>query len=135
MILAAGSIAKAVGIKGFIAIGLAIALGVVMWRADAISEDRERIRNALATEKANHAVTRQSVQTLADKIAELNREANARADAFEAAKRAAAAETERLRELAEGSDARIARLREMAERPATAGCEAPADLLSELEGL
>lgn len=47
-----------------VALTLMIALGVTMWRADVISEDRERIRNLLATEVANHAVTRSSVVTL-----------------------------------------------------------------------
>lgn len=56
--------AQAIGVKGFAAIGLAVALAIVMWRADAISESREEVRNALAAERANHAVTRESVDTL-----------------------------------------------------------------------
>lgn len=57
-------LAEAIGLKGFIAIGLAIALGVVMLRADAISKSREQVRNDLAAERAGHAITRNSVATL-----------------------------------------------------------------------
>lgn len=59
-----GKIIASLGIKGIVALGLVIALGVVMWRADAISEDREALRNDLAAERAGHAITRQSVETL-----------------------------------------------------------------------
>lgn len=62
-------VAKAIGIKGFVIIGLAIALGIALWRADAIASDRETIRNNLATERAQHAVTRNSVDTLTASLA------------------------------------------------------------------
>jgi hypothetical protein len=64
-----GKIASAIGIKGFVIIGMALTLGVVMWRADAISADREEQRNLLAAERANHAVTRASVDTLTASLA------------------------------------------------------------------
>lgn len=58
------TVAKAIGIKGFAAIGLALALGVVMIRADQISGELEKNRDALAAERATHAITRQSVTIL-----------------------------------------------------------------------
>lgn len=59
-----GKLAKMIGIKGFVIIGMAIALGIVMWRADVISGKLEDKRNELAAERAGHAITRQSVATL-----------------------------------------------------------------------
>lgn len=62
-------LAEAIGIRGFIAIALAIALGIVMWRADTISGQRDDAIQAKATEVAQHAVTRQSVATLQAELA------------------------------------------------------------------
>jgi cysteinyl-tRNA synthetase len=56
--------AKSIGIKGFAAIGLAMALIFVMIRAHGLSGDLEAKRNELAAERAGHAVTRQSVDIL-----------------------------------------------------------------------
>jgi predicted negative regulator of RcsB-dependent stress response len=67
--VAAAKVAKAIGLKGFVIIGLLIALGIVIWRADAISADREDQRNKLAAERAQHAVTRNSVDTLTASLA------------------------------------------------------------------
>lgn len=67
--LSVAKIAKAIGIKGFISIGLALALALVMWRADSISKDREDMRNKLAAERAAHAVTRASVDNLQNSLA------------------------------------------------------------------
>lgn len=53
-----------IGIKGLISIGLAIALGIVMWRADVISGQRDDLRNKYAGEVARHEITRNSVDTL-----------------------------------------------------------------------
>jgi cell division protein FtsB len=120
-------------IAGGIALALAIALGVVMWRADAISDDRERLRNALATEEARHAVTRQSVGTLEAVIADLNEQAEQRAEVFAEAQELA---QEREKELAAariGSERVIARLRALA---ATKGqCAVPDDLRELADGL
>lgn len=57
-------LAKAIGIKGFAAIGLALALAFVMMRAHGLSGDLEAKRNELAAERAGHAITRQSVTIL-----------------------------------------------------------------------
>lgn len=57
-------VGQAIGIRGAIAIVLAIALGIVMWRADSISEDREDLRNDLAGEKSRHEISRNSIETL-----------------------------------------------------------------------
>lgn len=67
--LTAAKIAGKIGIKGFVIIGLGIALGIALWRADAISESREALRNDLAAERAGHAITRQSVDTLTASLA------------------------------------------------------------------
>ncbi len=56
-------------IGGGVIAALVIALALVMWRADAISDDREVQRNLVAAERATHAVTRQSVQDLKANLA------------------------------------------------------------------
>lgn len=57
-------VAKAIGIRGFAAIGLGLALIFVVIRAHGLSGDLEAKRNELAAERAGHAVTRQSVAIL-----------------------------------------------------------------------
>ena len=108
--LAAGKIAGMIGVRGFIAIGMALALGIVMWRADAISADREDLRNTLAAERATHAVTRASLATLESELAKMVRDGELRA--------------ERLVVALEAQDERSAALRAQAERiRAQAGSE------------
>lgn len=81
---------------------LTLALAVVMWRADAISDSREEVRNALAAERATHAVTRQSLLTLERELGKMVRDGELRA--------------ERLAEAMEAQDERTEALREQAER-------------------
>lgn len=94
------TIAKAIGIRGFIAIGMAVALGIVMWRADAISSDREALRNTLATERAQHAVTRQSLVTLENELKKMVRDGELRAQRLTQARQEQQERTEALREQA-----------------------------------
>lgn len=48
---------------GFVAV-LVMALAVTMMRADAISEERDLLRNRLEVQQANHAVTKASLEKL-----------------------------------------------------------------------
>lgn len=96
------SVARTIGIKGGVIIALGIALAIVMWRADAISADREAMRNTLAAERAQHAVTRQSLATLESELGKMVRDGELRA--------------ERLEEALEAQDERSAALRAQAER-------------------
>lgn len=98
--IAFGTIARTIGIRGFIAIGFAIALAIVMWRADAISNDRETLRNTLATERAQHAVTRQSLTTLQRELEKMVRDGELRASRLAEARAEQAERTEALRDQA-----------------------------------
>lgn len=62
-------IAKAIGIKGFIAIGLAVAFGLAVWHIHSLKADLGDAQLALANEKAAHAITRQSVADLESSLA------------------------------------------------------------------
>jgi predicted negative regulator of RcsB-dependent stress response len=62
---ASTAIKVATGIVG----ALLLALALMAWRADTISDQRETARDDLATEKAQHAVTRASVDTLEAELA------------------------------------------------------------------
>lgn len=104
-------LARAIGVRGFIAIGLAIALGIAMWRADAISADRDDLRDKLAVSEAQHAVTRASLATLERELAEMVRDGELRA--------------ERLAEAMDEQDERTAALKEQAERIAAEGSTDP----------
>lgn len=128
-----GGVFASLGMKiaSGLALGAFLALGVVMWRANAISAQRDALRTELASEQARHAVTRQSVGFLTTQIDKIMADAKAREAEFNAAKTAAQREHDRLAAKAKTSDARIARL--LAIQPGT--CPAPADLLRELEGL
>ncbi|MBL4858404.1 MAG: hypothetical protein JKY36_04295 [Erythrobacter sp.] len=95
------AIFRAIGFRGAIAIIALIALAVVMWRADAISESRDKLRTALATEEARHAVTRQSVDTLTLEMKRLVEEGEARAERVDKAMQQVAEDTAPLKAEAE----------------------------------
>jgi flagellar biosynthesis/type III secretory pathway protein FliH len=136
MPLAFASIARAIGIKGFIAIGMALALAIVMWRADRISAARDHAIERVYAEQAAHAVTLASNATLKAAIAKANAEAQARADALTAARKEAAASDLRLAEARVASDSQIARLRALgAATGAQEACPVPEALAGALEGL
>lgn len=77
--LAAGKIASAIGWRGFVAIGLVIALGVQTLRLSNAHGDLEDKRNELATEMAQHAVTRLSLGTLQRELEKMVRDGEMRA--------------------------------------------------------
>lgn len=128
-----GDVFASLGMKiaSGLAVGAFLALGVVMWRADAISGQRDALRAELAHEEARHAVTRQSVGMLTLEIDRIMAAAKAREAEFNANKAQAERDKARLAAKAKASDARIARLLAIP----VGSCPAPADLLEELEGL
>jgi Flp pilus assembly protein TadG len=75
------TIARAIGIRGGIAIMLAIALAFVMWRADALSGKLEASQQHLANEKAAHAVTTASLALLEEKLATYIKDGERRSEA------------------------------------------------------
>lgn len=88
------------GVRGLIAAGLGAALIAVMWRADSISDDRDKYRDKLASEEARHSITRQSVNTLETALARFVGEGKARRAAQLAAVEAQAEKSEALRRTA-----------------------------------
>ena len=133
MPLMLAKLASAIGIRGFIAIGFAVALALVMWRADVLSGKLDDARFEIATERANHAITRGSVALLEKTIADMNAEALARAEAFEDSRRLAADEAERLKRAARASQGQIDRLRALAAQEGS--CAVPEGFAEMLEGL
>lgn len=91
----------AMKIAGGVALAAVAALGVVIWRADAISADRDRLRDKLAGEEARHAVTRQSVLTLESALARFVGDGKARRAAQLAAVDAQKGKSEALRRYAD----------------------------------
>jgi len=90
----------AMKVSGGIILALLIALGVVMWRADAISADREDLRNKLAAEHANHAVTRQSLAVLENELRQMVEDGQLRASRLAEAQREQRGRTQALRDQA-----------------------------------
>jgi hypothetical protein len=122
------AIARMIGISGFIAIGLAVALGIALWRADVISGQRDAAVQAAANERAAHSVTRASLDNLEQRLAVFIADGKRRS---EAAERAVEAQRERSAAL----DAQIARMRSQAPTAANLErCETPASVI-EAEGL
>lgn len=80
---------------------LLVALAVQSWRLGAANERVEEARNTLATERAQHAVTRQSLETLTYEMARLVQEGEARAERVDEAMIRVAEETAPLRRRAE----------------------------------
>ena len=120
-------------IVGAIGLAMILTLGIVMWRADAISKQRDHYRDAYSMEQARHAVTRGSVELLTKTIEGLNAQAEARAQEFEKARRMAA---QREKEL---SASRVASGRVIARLEALSGqegkCAVPDELRELAEGL
>lgn len=130
-----GGVFASLGMKiaSGLAVGAFLALGVQTWRLSSAHAEIEAQRNLVAAERANHAVTRGSVDRLEGVVATLMETARQRQEQYLAAKAAAAKADKRLNELARTSDARIARLNELARQGGS--CPASPELLRELEGL
>lgn len=80
---------------------LLVALAVQSWRLGAANERAEEARNVLAAERAQHTVTRQSLETLTYEMARLVQEGEARAERVDEAMMRVAEETAPLRRRAE----------------------------------
>lgn len=76
--------------------GMAVALVVMFWRANAISNDRDRYRDALSSERAQHGVTRASLGILESELGNMVREGVLREDRLERALAVQAGRTESL---------------------------------------
>lgn len=68
----------AMKVSGGVIAGLLVALALVMWRADAISADRDDMRDRAALAEANHAVTTASLTSLQSELAQMVVEGEAR---------------------------------------------------------
>ena len=134
------------------ALGLSlIALAVVMWRADAISAERDTLQTwqddvtgavrlasgqtELPTDRVGAQILAMSmdVKELERAIQTTNAEASLRAAEFEYQQRLALEEIDRFKAAARQSDRRIDRFREIADRAES--CPASAELMNALEGL
>ena len=80
---------------------LLIVLAVQSWRLGAANERVEETRNVLAAERAQHSVTRQSLETLTYEMASLVQEGEARAERVDEAMMRVAEETAPMRRRAE----------------------------------
>lgn len=118
------SILGGLGIKGILALGLAAALGITMWRADAISNQRDKARDALSMEQAKHAITRQSLQTLEKTLADYIQKGREREEAAQKA-------LEKQKAVSRSLDRQIERIRAEA---APEDCET-SEAVMEAEGL
>lgn len=120
-------LAKAIGIRGFLAIGLGLALIFVMIRANSLSGDLEAKRNELAAERAGHAITRQSVTILQQSLEKF-------VGAGEAAKVAQLAAIEAQAkdnaDLQAQADAIRAEMEAMGERAADPNCRSPGSVIN-----
>lgn len=119
--------------------GLAIAALAVMLllaKADArhwhkLADQRQEL---LATERANHAVTRASVDRLMKAVESQNADIAARSRALDDAKRQAAADIAAADTRWKATEGQVSRLKAIAARPAS-GCAVPRDLAEALKGL
>lgn len=119
-------------LSGIIA-ALALAVGLLWWSNGRKDDRIDDLTRDLGAEAARHAVTRQSVATLQDTIAELNEMAEQRAEAFAEAQELAKEREKELAAARRSSDATIARLRELAGHGGK--CAVPDELRELAEGL
>jgi 3-hydroxyacyl-CoA dehydrogenase len=138
-------------IAGGIALALAIALGITLWRYDVVSKDRDELqawqtevwgatklaadRPKLAKDQVALQITYlgNGVDLLERTIADLNAQAEQRAEAFAEAQELAAEREKELAGLRRSSDAVVSRLRALSEREGQ--CAVPDDLRELAEGL
>lgn len=72
---------------------LAVALVLSLWRSHSLSEDRDRYRDALSVERAQHAVTRRSLDVLEQELSAMVLDGALREDRLTQALAAQAGET------------------------------------------
>ena len=84
-----------------IILALIVALGIALWRADAISDERERLRNSLAASEAQHAVTVASLDALSAEMEKMVRDGELRRERLSEALEHAKTEGELLRDQAD----------------------------------
>lgn len=119
---------KVIGIRGSVAIGLAIALGVVMWRADAISGQRDEWQRKAVASDLKLSISNAS-------IAELQASLSRYVGAGKAAKVAQLASIERQAKDNAALQAQADAIRaEMAAIGPSEGCDTP-DAIRSAKGL
>jgi len=122
------AISSFLGIRGFIALGLAAILAFVCWRADVISGQRDDALQSVAMEKAAHAVTTASLDQCISRSEAYVKEGQDR-------QKAATEALEKQKAVSQALDQQIARIR--AERASTGDqveCVTPRSVM-EAEGL
>lgn len=116
------------------ALGIALVVIGILWWSNGRKDDRiEGLQKDLAGEEARHAVTRQSVATLEQAIADQNLVIEQRAEAFAEAQQLAEKREKEMEAARRSSDRTIARLRSLAGREGQ--CAVPDDLRKLAEGL
>lgn len=121
-------ITRAIGFRGFIAIGFAAAFALMWWRAGVWQERAEEQAQAAANERAAHSVTKASLDKLEQRLAVFIADGERRTKAGEDALR-------RQQERSAALDGQIARLRAARPTPAEIErCETPSAVRG-LEGL
>ena len=80
---------------------LLLVIGILWWRTDALVEERDTARKALATSEAMHAVTRASLDTLEQEMADAVYRGELRQERLEDARAEIADQTDDLRRQAE----------------------------------
>lgn len=112
---------------------LAIALAIQTWRLGNAQIEAEEQRDKAAKCEARHEVTRNSVSRLEAVIAELNEQAEQRAEAFAEAQEIAQEREKELAKARRSSNEVIARLRTLADRGGK--CAVPSELRDLAKGL
>lgn len=152
MPIALATLFRTIGIRGFISIGLGLALAFVMWRADSLSDRLAKSEewasdvtsatrlasgvDKLPREKVAQQIMflGEGVNTLKGEIDKLNLEANARADAYQTSLKLAQKDAERLKRQSVASQGQIDRLHALAASQGNT-CEVSGELADTLEGL
>lgn len=113
-----------------------LTLALILAKADARHWRKQADHNAAlyVGEQAKHALTRQSLDQLADVLAQKNEESIARAQLFEAAKAADAKAIAAADARARDAQGRIATLTRIGKAQGE-DCPVPAELAAQLEGL
>ena len=91
----------AMKVAGGIIAALLVAIAVLWWRTETLVSERDTARNALATSEAMHRVTRASLDTLEQEMADAVYQGELRQERLEDARAEIADQTDDLRRQAE----------------------------------
>lgn len=124
----------AMKVAGGICAALLLALAVQTWRASQWQQEAREAQKEVGAVTQRLVTSNASIERLEATIAQMNDEAQKRADELERSKKLAAQQDARFDKMAKANERRIDQLKEMAEN-LSSDCRVPDEMLAAVRGL